>query len=102
MAILLCVVIFFSGLASTFIIDSFDYLNRSASTIYTFTVRPIMKMLPQFDKFNPTSFIVPARVITWSILTQAFVSMVLIKSLILWLLSALIFKRKEIAKVIIH
>ena len=101
-AILLCAVIYFSGLAGTFIIDSFYYLNESASIIYTFTVRPIMKMLPQFDKFNPTGFIVSARVITWSILTQAFVSMVLIKSFILWLLSVLIFKRKEIAKVIIH
>ena len=101
-AILLCVVIFFSGLASTFILDSFDYLSRSAGTIYSFTVRPIMKMLPQFDKFNPTNFIVSARVITWSILMQAFVSIVLIKSLILWLLSILIFKYKEIAKVIIH
>jgi len=101
-AILLCAVVYFSGLASGFILESFDYLNQSASIIYTFTVRPIMKMLPHFDKFSPTEFIVPARVITWSILTQAIVSMVLIKSLILWLLSVLIFKRKEIAKVIIH
>ena len=100
-AILLSLCIFFTATFSGFCLESFDYLGKNLSWIYSYTVRPMILLLPQFDKFNPTKFLVSARLLGWSLLAEAAGLMVCIKALILLLLALLIFKFREIAKIII-
>lgn len=102
-AILLCLVVFSTGSISGFIINSFETtLGETLSGIYAYTVIPfIMKALPQFDKFEPAKFLVPARLISWSLCAKAAGLMVCIKSVFLFILSLLIFRFREVAKVIV-
>ena len=100
-ALLLCLVVFFTGTISGFLIESFDYLSDNLSAVYSYTVRPIIQLLPQFDKFNPTKFLVPARLLSWFLLAQAAALIVCVKSFLLFLLALLIFSYREIAKIII-
>jgi hypothetical protein len=100
-AILFSLCIFFTATFSGFCLESFDYLGKNLSWIYYYTARPIILLLPQFDKFNPTKFLVPARLLDWSFLAQAAAIMICIKAFLLLLLALLIFKFREIAKIII-
>jgi hypothetical protein len=100
-AILFCLAIFFTGTISGFCLESFDYLSRNLSSVYSYTVRPIVQLLPQFDKFSPTKFLVPARLLSWSLLAKVVFSLICIKAVLLWLAALLIFSYKEIAKVIV-
>ncbi len=100
-AILFCVVIFFTGTVSGFIVESFGYMSENTSRIYAYTVQEIIRLLPQFDKYNPTKFLIPARLMTWSFLGQVALTMVMIKALLLLLLALLIFSFRELAKVVV-
>ena len=100
-AILLYLCILFTATFSGFCLESFDYLGENLSWIYFYTVRPVILLLPQFDKFNPTEFLVSARLLSWSLLAEAAGLMICIKASILLLLALLIFKFREIAKIII-
>jgi hypothetical protein len=100
-AVLLCLAVFFTGTISGFCLESFDYLSQNLSSIYSYTVRPVVKFLPQFDKFSPAKFLVPARLLSWSFLAQVVLSLVCFKAAVLWLVALLIFSYKEIAKVIV-
>jgi hypothetical protein len=100
-AILFCVVIFFTGTASGFIVESFGYMSENTSRIYAYTVQAIIQLLPQFDKINPTKFLVPARLMTWNFLGQVVLVMVMIKGLLLLLVGLLIFSFRELAKVVV-
>ena len=100
-AILLSLCIFFTATFSGFCLESFDYLGGSLSWIYSYTVRPMILLLPQFDKYNPTKFMVSARLLGWPLLAEAAGLMICIKALLLLLLALLIFKFREIAKIII-
>jgi hypothetical protein len=100
-AILLCLVIFFTATVSGFCLESFDFLGEDMSWVYSYTIRPVILLLPQFDKFNPTKFLVSARLLNWSLLAKAAGLMICIKGLLLLLLALLIFSYREIAKIII-
>jgi len=100
-AILLCLVVFFTATVSGFCLESFDFLGENLSWVYSYTIRPVILLLPQFDKFNPTKFLVPARLLRWSLLAKVAGLMVCIKALLLLLLALLIFSFREIAKIII-
>jgi len=100
-AILFCLVIFFTATFGGFVLESFDSLSKNISSLYTYTIRPVIQLLPQFDKFNPTKFLVPARLLSWSLLAKAAGLMVCIKASLLLLIGLLIFSFKEIAKVIV-
>ncbi|MBA7663195.1 hypothetical protein ES703_71234 [subsurface metagenome] len=100
-AILLCLVIFFTATISGFCLESFDFLGENLSWVYSYTIRPVILLLPQFDKFNPAKFLVPARLLSWSLLAEVAGLMICIKSLLLLLLAVLIFSFREIAKIII-
>jgi hypothetical protein len=58
-------------------------------------------LLPQFDQFSPVKFLIPARLLSWSLLAAVFFSLICIKAALLWLAALLIFHCKEIAKVIV-
>ena len=100
-AILLSLVVFFTATFSGFCLESFDFLSENLSGLYRYTVRPVILLLPQFDKFNPTKFLVPAQLVGWSLLTRVALSLICIKAVLLLLLALLIFSFREIAKVII-
>ena len=100
-AILVCLVLFSTASISNFVIESFDSLGSNTSVIYSYSIKWMIRLLPQFDKFNPTSFIVPARLLSWPILAQCAVFMVFIKSSILLILAFIIFGCREIAKIIV-
>lgn len=100
-AVLFCLVIFATGAISGFIFESFSSLGEGTELIYNFTVKPLVRMLPQFDKVNPTKFLVPARLLSWDLLGRVAAVMVSIKAVVLFLLGILIFNRKEIAKIIV-
>jgi len=100
-AILFCLVIFCIATFSSFIIGSFNFIGQNLSSVYSYSIKPIIQLLPQFDKFNPTKFLVPARLITWYLVAKAVGLMVCIKALLLLLIALLVFSFREIAKVVI-
>ncbi len=100
-AILFCLVIFFTATFSNFVIESFNFLGQNLSSVYSYTVKPIIQLLPEFDKFNPAKFLVPARLLSWTLVAKAAGLMVCIKSLLMLLIALLIFSFKEIAKIIV-
>ena len=100
-AILFCLVIFFIATISGFFLESFDFLSKNISGLYFYTIRPIIQLLPQFDKFNPTKFLVPARLLSWPLLAKVAFSLICIKAVLVWLLALLIFSYREIAKIVV-
>lgn len=97
-AILLCMVVFSTAHVSEFVIDSFGYMGKSFTGLYSFVIAPIVSMIPKFDVFNPTKFLITARLLSWPLLARAAVYMCM-KAVILLLLALLIFRRREIAKI---
>jgi len=100
-ALLLCLVVFFTGTISGFIIESFNFMSKDISSIYFYTVKPIVLLLPRFDNINPSKFLVPARLLSWALLAKVGSIMIGIKAALLLLLALLIFSYREIAKIII-
>ncbi len=98
-AILLCLAVFLTGTISVFIVESFDYLSKDLIGIYQILLRPIIQLLPQFDKANPSKYLVPARLLSWLALARIAVSMVLVKSGLLFAAGILIFSRRELARI---
>lgn len=98
-AVLLCLVIFFTATISGFVIESFDYISAELSGVYSYAIKPIIALLPRFDKFNPSKFLVPARLLSWTLLARIAGVMICIKAALLLLLAILIFTYKEIAKI---
>ena len=100
-AILLCLVLFSTACVSGFVLESFDFLSQNLTSVYSYTIRPVIQLLPQFDKFNPTKFLVPARLLSWSLLAKCAAVMVCIKAFLLLVLALVIFSYREIAKIIV-
>jgi hypothetical protein len=100
-AILLCLVLFFTASFSGFVIESFDYLSEGISVFYSYTFKWMIRLLPQFDKFNPTRFLIPARLLGWSLLGECAALMVCLKGFLLLVLALVVFSYREIAKIII-
>jgi hypothetical protein len=100
-AILFCLVIFLTGTVSGFVMESFDLLNKNIGVIYTYTVRGLVQLLPQFDKNNPNTFLVPARLISWAYVGKVALFMVGLRAFLLLLFALIIFRFRELAKVVV-
>lgn len=98
-AILVCCVVYLAASISGFFLESIELFSTGWERLYSFTVRPIFALLPQFDKFNPVNNMVSARLLTWTFLARVFAVMVCIKAALLWFLGMLIFTYREIAKI---
>ncbi len=98
-AILFCFVIFFTASFSGFVLESFSFLSKDIGAVYSYSIKWLIQLLPQFDKFNPTKLLVPARLISWSLLAKCAVFMVCIKAFLVLILSLIIFSYREIAKI---
>ena len=98
-AILICMAAFVTGTINGFIVESLDLLEGPLSLLYTFTIKPLLWLLPKFDgDYNPTRFIVEGRAIGWGFLGQVYLTTGLIKAGLLVLLGVLIFHQRELAK----
>jgi hypothetical protein len=100
-AILFCLVIFFTGTISGFILESFNELGQGLGLLYAYTIKALVQLLPRFDKYNPANFLVPARLMTWTFLARVVLSMVCIKASLLLLLGLVIFSFRELARIIV-
>ena len=101
-AVLVCVVVFFTGTVNGFIVESFDVLGRGASVVYMLTFKPLLLSLPKFDgEYNPTQFMVSAEVIRWEFLGKMFAYTAAIRSAILMLLGTWFFSNREVAKIVV-
>ena len=98
-AILFCFVIFFTASFSGFVLESFTFLSKDVGAVYSYSIKWLIQLLPQFDKFNPTKFLVPARLISWSFLAKCALLMVCIKAFLILIFSLVIFSYREIAKI---
>jgi len=98
-AILFCLVVFFTASFSGFVNDSFSLLSHNVGVFYSYTIQWIVGLLPQFDKYNPTKFIVPAKLVNWSLLARCVFFMVCIKALLALILGLIIFRYREIARI---
>jgi len=98
-AILFCLVIFLTASFSGFVTESFDYISANATAIYSYTLKWMIKLLPQFDDFNPTKFLVPARLLSWSLLGKCALFVVCIKAFLMLVLGLVIFSFREIARI---
>lgn len=101
-AILVCLVAFFTGTASGFITESIDGLGAAIGLVYHLTLRPLLWMIPQFDgDYNPTTYIINGRLIEWSFLSLAILVTIFVKAAVVLLLGMWIFSRREIAKAVV-
>lgn len=100
-AILVCLVVFFAGLTNGFILDAIGDLGAVAGIIYSFTIKPLLWLLPRFDgDFNPNGYIVGGRTLRWVFLAMTVTVTLLVKGLLLLLAGMLIFSRREMAKAV--
>jgi len=98
-AVLFCLVLFFTASFSGFVIESFGYMSESVGAVYSYTLKWVIQLLPQFDKFNPTKSLVPARLLSWSLLARCAGQMVCIKASLMLVLALVIFSFREIARI---
>jgi len=82
-------------------LESFEYLSRNVGFLYTYTIKQFIHLLPRFDLYNPTKFLVPGRLLPWWALGKVVLVMVCVKALLLLILSLLVFSFRELARVII-
>jgi hypothetical protein len=100
-AILLCLVLFSTACVSGFVIESFSFLSENVGFFYTYTIKWMVQLLPQFDKYNPTKFIVPGLLLSWQALGKCAAVMVGIKAFLMLIFALIIFSYREIAKIIV-
>ena len=98
-AILFCFVVFFTASFSGFVLESFDFLGENIGAVYSYSLKWVIQLLPQFDKYNPSKFLVPARLLTWSLLAKCALLMVCIKAFLILIFSLVIFRYREIARI---
>ena len=107
-AILFCFVIFFTASFSGFVIDSFSLLSENVGAVYSYTIKWLIQLLPQFDKFNPSKFLVSAKLLSWTDVVKVAIyplwwgfegDMIFVKAALLFLLALLIFSFREIARI---
>lgn len=98
-AVLVCFTALAVGLCNGFIVESIDSLGITLGLIYSFTIKPILSLLPQFDgPFNPSGYIVSGRLVNWIFILRAVLETLAAKAGILMCLGMLIFRRREVAR----
>jgi len=100
-AMLFCIVIFFTAAVSGFVIESFDYLGENMFVFYSWTIKLLVGLLPQFDKYGPSNYLVPAELLSWSVVGRVALYMVCIQSLLLLIVGLIVFSFRELARIII-
>jgi hypothetical protein len=101
-AILLCLSVFTMANMSGFIGESYKEMGaQSGGGLYSYCLKPLIMLLPEFDQVSPSKFLVPARLLSWPLLAWLGFTTICLKTLPLAILSLLIFTYREIAKVVV-
>jgi hypothetical protein len=100
-AILFCLMIFLTGTVNGFIMESIDSLSENIGIFYTYSVKLLLQSLPAFDKNNPSAFLVPARLLTWAFVGRVALLLIGVRAALLLLFALIIFRFRELARVII-
>jgi hypothetical protein len=100
-AILLCLSVFTMANMSGYIGESYHVVGAQPNGLYSYVLKPLIMLLPEFDQVSPSKFLVPARLFSWSFLGWLSFTTVCLKALPLAIMSLLIFTYREIAKVIV-
>ncbi len=100
-AILLCLSVYAMANMSGYISESYNVVGVGPGGIYSYILKPIIMLFPQFDQLTPSKFLVPARLLSWSVLAWDGITTICLKTLPLAVFSLLIFTYREIAKVIV-
>ena len=98
-AILVCLVIFFMGSVSGFIFESLDSVESAASIGYNLTLKPLLYLLPQFDKVSPADFMVKGQMLSIPTLLVLAGVMIGVQGLIVMVAGIIIFNLRELARV---
>jgi len=98
-AVLFCLVLFFTASFSSFVVESFGYVGENVGMVYSYTLKHVIRLLPHFDQYNPTKSLVPARLLEWSLLAKCVAYMICIKAFLLLVFALVIFKCREIARI---
>ena len=97
-AVLVVSVIYLLGIASTFILDAVN--NDSIESIATL-IRNIMIAIPHFATYDPSAFLEKGRMIDYSLIGKCMLVLLLIKGGILSVIGYIIFRYKELARVVV-
>ncbi|UCG55839.1 MAG: hypothetical protein JSU70_13320 [Phycisphaerales bacterium] len=100
-AMMFCLAIFVTANFSGFVLESFSYMSDSVYTVYSYTLKWVIWLLPQFDKFNPAKFLVPGRLLSWSLVARVAGLVVCVRGFLMLLLGLLIFSFREIARIVV-
>ena len=101
-SILACLLVFFAGLTNGFIMDAINGLGAGIGIFYSFTIKPLLWLLPQFDGlYSPNGYIVDGRTLPWLFLASIVAVTLLVKGLLLLLAGMFIFSRREVAKAVV-
>jgi hypothetical protein len=99
-AILTGIVVVFAASMSGFIGESIGETPGAMGYVYL-PIKAFLLLLPSFDQFNPSQYIVSAKMLSWSMVAWVLGVMVFLKGLVLWLFGVYVFNRREVAKVIV-
>jgi ABC-type transport system involved in multi-copper enzyme maturation permease subunit len=99
-AILGGLVVFFTASMSGFIAESMSGATGVAG-FFNFAMEAVMLLLPKFDQFNPSEYMVTARMLSWQTVLWVFSVVVCLKGAVLWLIGLYAFSRREMARVIV-
>ncbi len=95
-AVLFSVVVFFTVSISGFLLESFSYMEAGAGLLYNNTIALLIKGLPQFDKYNPSAYLIDGRLIDTDMFIWA--SWTIVWAAVLMVFALLVFSTKELAR----
>jgi ABC-type transport system involved in multi-copper enzyme maturation permease subunit len=95
-AVLLSLVTFFTVSISGFVLESFTYMDASVGQVYDKTISLLIQGLPQFDKYNPSTYLIDGRLIDAEMFNWA--SWTIVWAALLMGVGLLIFSNKELAR----
>jgi len=86
------------GVCSNFILDA---MKSEAGELHDFLIQEFMKFIPKFSAYDPVPQIETGKVVPWDLIGRCGLYMILIKGGILSFFGYMIFKFRELARVIV-
>ncbi len=97
-AVLLVMVVYCFGISSSFILDAAEW---NVGDAYHDVVAVFLTMLPRFSLYDPVNLIQAGRLVNFNLLSQCLLWLIAIKGGIVAIFGLLVFKFRELARVIV-
>lgn len=97
-AVLIVLIVFLMAVCSNFILDAMKW---EAGDIQGNLIKGFMSFIPNFSAYDPVDQIEQGKVVPWEMLAQCGLYMILIKGGLLGLFGYMIFRFRELARVIV-